>query len=75
MCVLWLHEASASGTHLVSLAVQASVRNNFDGLKHGGRLVLNELLQLDTRKQILTACDKAKCSGRAAGRLPEGLCK
>ncbi len=75
MCVLWLHEASASGTHLVSLAVQASVRNNFDALKHGGRLVLNDLLQLDTRDQILTACDKANCPGRAAERFAEGLCK
>jgi hypothetical protein len=75
MCVLWLHEASASGTHLVSLAVQASVRKNFDALKHGGRLVLNDLLQLHTQDQILTACVKADCSGHAAKRFAEGLCK
>ena len=75
MCVLWLHEASASGTHLVSLAVQASVRKNFDALKHGGRLVLDDLIQLDTRDQILTSCAEVDCSGHAARKFADGLCK
>lgn len=75
LCVLWLQEASDSCTHLVSVAVQASVRRKFAALKHEGGLVLDDLIQLHTEDQILSACEEAGCSGHAAGRFADGLLK
>ncbi len=67
--MLWLHEASDSCNNPVSLGVQVSIRRKFDGLKHGGRLVLHNLLQLDTQAQMLTAC--ASLEGFIAQRVQQ----
>ncbi len=73
--MLWLHEASDSCNNPVSLGVQVSIRRKFDGLKHGGRLVLHNLLQLDTQAQMLTACARVHCSESAAIKFADGLLK
>ncbi|KAL0020049.1 hypothetical protein WJX77_009271 [Trebouxia sp. C0004] len=54
---------------------QHSICRNFAALKHGGRLLLDDLLQLDTRAQILTACAKVHCSENAASKFADGLFK
>ena len=61
--------------NLLPIAVQNSICKNFAALRHGGRLVLDDLIQLDTRDQMLTACAMVGCSKYAARKFADALCK
>ncbi|DBA69226.1 TPA: hypothetical protein ACH3X2_012973 [Trebouxia sp. C0005] len=68
------------GVHRTSLGAfpetcQNSICKNFAALRHGGRLVLDDLIQLDTRDQMLTACAMVGCSKYAARKFADALCK